>query len=113
MGEPWLCGNISALFKAAVVAAAFSMITGPAWGQLLCAPRDDVIEQLQREYDEVPVQSGITKQNGQLIELFMSKGGATWTLLVTLHDGRSCPVAFGIDWGSAPSDMLKPTGLPI
>lgn len=75
----------------------------PAWAQTppACGPRKTVIEQLGREYSEVPVNRGITSE-GALIELLASPSGS-WTMLITTPSGRSCLAAAGESW-----EMLDP-----
>lgn len=61
-----------------------------------CGPRKTVVEQLGREYAEVPVNRGITSE-GALIELLASPSGS-WTLLISLPNGKSCLAAAGESW---------------
>lgn len=85
------CGlALSALVGASLAVPAVAQ-TSPA-----CGPRKTVIEQLGREYAEVPVNQGVTAE-GALIELLASPSGS-WTMLITLPSGRSCLAAAGESW---------------
>lgn len=66
-----------------------------------CTNRTAAIEQLGSQYGEAPVAMGLAN-NGGVIELLRSKDGATWTLLITMPDGRACPIAAGEGWESLP-----------
>ena len=35
---------------------------------------------------------------GNMVELFAGKGGTSWTIVVTLPNGMSCPVLDGEGW---------------
>lgn len=76
---------------AAVPAVAQQMPTSPA-----CGPRKTVVDQLGREYSEVPVTRGVTSE-GALMELLASPSG-TWTLLISLPNGQTCLAAAGESW---------------
>jgi hypothetical protein len=85
------CGlALSALVT--VAAAAPVLAQGPA----ACGPRKMVVDQLGREYAEVPVNRGVTSE-GALIELLASPSGS-WTLLISLPNGQSCLAASGESW---------------
>lgn len=70
----------------------------PAFAQApqACGPRNIVVEQLGRDYAEVPVNRGVTSE-GALLELLASPSGS-WTLLISLPNGRSCLAAAGESW---------------
>lgn len=78
------------------------ILSFPAWGQasLQCASREHVVDWLKREYDEVPVARGTVK--GNLVELFTSPDGNTWTIIATRPNGAACPVASGDGWETYP-----------
>jgi hypothetical protein len=58
-----------------------------------CGPRKAVLEQLGREYGEVPVAHGVTAE-GALMEMLASPSGS-WTLLISLPNGQTCLAATG------------------
>lgn len=63
--------------------------------------RAELVSELKKTYAEEPVALGLTG-DGAVIELFRTDDGATWTLVVTLPNGRSRVVAFGEAWTSRP-----------
>jgi len=89
------------------------MLASPVLAQLVCAPRSELVEKLERDYAEAPVEHGLTNPNDQLLELFMSKGGKTWTLLLTFPNGHSCFIGVGRNWRTMQPKLLEPTGLVI
>lgn len=76
-----------------------------------CAKRDQVIASLGETYGETRRSYGLG-QNNQVVELYASKDSGTWTLLLTLPDGRSCLMAAGNAFQVADPD-LTPTGEPL
>ena len=107
--------------------AAFLMVTGctapgntPAreavavvQSQPLCRLRAQFVEGLKHSYAETPIAHGLTNENDWLVELFMSKDGETWTLLLTFPNGESCLVTGGRNWRAVMPKLLKPTGMAI
>ncbi len=93
--------------------AAFFMSASPALAQTLCGPRDGLVEQLKSGWDEILVAQGLTNANDRLIELFASKDGKTWTLIITYSNGPSCIIIAGHNWQTVLPKLLKPTGLPV
>ena len=65
------------------------------------APREYVVERLEAEYQEVREALGVTN-TGAVVELFTSKDGETWTIIVTLPNGMSRMVAAGEAWTPQP-----------
>ncbi len=63
--------------------------------------RKAVIRQLGTQYREKPVAMGLAN-NGGVIELLHSKDRTTWTLIITMPDGVTCPVAAGESWENIP-----------
>ena len=85
----------------------------PVQTQSLCGPRDSLVEYFEGEWREAPVAHGLTDANDTLVELFVSKDGRTWTLLLTHVNGQSCVIVAGHDWRGALDKLLKPMGQPI
>lgn len=94
---------IGALTFAAVVftgaAAATSMTTTQAAAQTRapCAAHGDLAEQLGDRFDEQPVARGLAS-NGTVMEVFSTRDGGSWTMVVTMPNGTSCVVAAGEGW---------------
>lgn len=82
---------------AAAVLAAFFLAVPSALAQNACMPRDGLLERLGQKYREKPIAAGLAN-NGQVVELFSSGGGLTWTLVVTTPSGISCLIASGQAW---------------
>ncbi len=68
-------------------------------GEIICTPHGQVVDWLDKRYDEERVALGVAS-NGGLIEVFTTRNGSTWTIVVTTPGGLSCPVTAGEDWFS-------------
>ncbi len=83
----------------ALTVAAF--LTGfavtPSVAQSTCAPRTDLARLLSQQHSETPVALGLAS-NGNLMEVFASNLGETWTLVMSMPNGLSCVVAAGEGW---------------
>ena len=97
----------------ALALTAFFMAANPVRGQPLCGSRDGLVEELKNGWDEILVAQGLANANNRLIELFISKDGKTWTLIITYPKGESCVITSGHDWSAASPKLLKPMGLPV
>jgi len=95
---------LSALLVCVAAAPAF------AQGELMCAPRDDVVKQLGAQFSETPVSRGLTG-DGMLLEVFASPQG-TWTAVLSEPTGVSCLVSGGEGWQSVDHSVKAGTGLP-
>ncbi len=65
----------------------------------LCGQREQMVRDLDREFREQPLASGLVDQNA-VMEIFVSPGG-TWTILATGTDGLSCVMAVGEGFDTA------------
>ena len=65
----------------------------------LCDDRDALLAQLRERWGEAPMAIGLTG-GGRLLEVLASADGATWTIIATRPDGRSCVLDAGTDWQS-------------
>ena len=87
----------------ASVAFAFLLLAGaalmvrPATAQTALAPRAEVVKLLGDKYAEKPMALGLTETGG-VIEVFASRDGATWTLVLTTPHGLSRLIASGEAW---------------
>ena len=88
------------------------MLASPALADH-CGPRSSFVKDLGDGYSETLVEQGITNSNGLLVELFASKNGETWTLLLTYSNGVTCLIGAGKDWRAVTPELLKPMGMPI
>lgn len=73
--------------------------------QPACTARNDVISHLASKYNEKPVALGLAN-NGGVIEVITSKGGDTWTIIITMPNGTSCMIAAGEHWENLPKTLL-------
>jgi hypothetical protein len=88
-----------ALFTAAIaIVAASSPAASETEG---CSARAEIVNYLSSEIQEAPVAIGMTN-DGRLLEILSSRAGGSWTMLVTLPNGISCPVAAGENWQDMP-----------
>ena len=82
---------------AALIAAATTSMTSPVQAETACAPRPDVFKALTKQFAEQSVGIGFAS-NGNMVELFTGKDGASWTIVITLPNGMTCPVLDGEGW---------------
>ncbi len=73
-----------------------------------CAPRPQVLEILADRFGEGRRVIGIAA-DGSVMEIFAAPSG-TWSLTVTLPDGRTCLLASGSDFEAM--DETPPAGTP-
>ncbi|MFM9845237.1 MAG: hypothetical protein ACKVOI_19915 [Dongiaceae bacterium] len=66
-------------------------------GSMPCSDRDDVLSQLGNKYKESPSAVGVAN-NGGLIEVLTSTDGSTWTIILSMPNGKSCLLAAGEEW---------------
>jgi hypothetical protein len=64
---------------------------------MACGPRADLVAPLATKYREAPIAVGLSA-DGNLVEVLSAADGATWSILVTAPNGRSCLVAAGEAW---------------
>ncbi len=76
-----------------------ALLTVPAFADeaALCADRAAVAQRLAKDFSENPVAIGITS-SGNVIEVFSARTGDTWTIVMTLPNGKSCLMAIGEGW---------------
>jgi hypothetical protein len=73
-----------------------------------CASHDVLSKQLEKRFAEVPVALGLTGGGRMVVQVFASADGATWTVVLTDPEGKSCIAAAGRDWHSLPAQPLGP-----
>lgn len=84
-------------------ALAALLLASPAQAQGPCLPRNSMLSQLEGEYGEKSLWSGLGS-DGRMLEIMADPQGGTWTALVTLPPsstnpgGLSCVVATGEMW---------------
>lgn len=96
-------------------AALVALTAGPASAEFKlhpqsCEKRADIVSKLKTKYGEVRRGAGLESETG-VVELYVAKSGS-WTLLVTLPNGLSCPVAVGEAW-QEDEEALKSLDQPV
>ena len=100
--------TLSAFLTAATLAAPVALTAAPAAAEpqnlerqraasQLCLPRAVVAERLGTKFGEARTAGGLAS-NGALMEIYASKDGGTWTVVMTMPRGLSCIVATGESW---------------
>jgi hypothetical protein len=95
------------VFTAAVLLA----LTAPSIAQAqfaTCGARAAIVDQLKTKYQETRQAVGLISNIGAA-ELYVSEKG-TWTMLMTLTNGKSCIIAAGHSWDGAPT-LAQGTGI--
>ena len=77
-----------------------------AAAQSPCSPRNDAIGHLAKKYGEAPVAVGVTNKGGP-VEVPTTGDGNTWSIIVSMPDGRSFPVAAGEAWRTRKHDGAR------
>lgn len=99
--------------KAFLLASILLCATSAAHAQQACATREAMLEKLAKDFDEAPAAVGMTANGDFLLELLTSHDGASWTLMISDTNGRSCLVAAGKDWQflNAPTEPVIGDGI--
>ena len=84
---------------AAVMAAASAQANEQSMG---CHEPKEIARLLSADFSERPVAYGL-QQDGTLMQIFASKTGETWTVVLTTPAGLSCIVAEGTRWENLPA----------
>jgi hypothetical protein len=74
----------------------------------MCGERAAIIDQLKTKYQESRQAVGLISNTGAA-ELYVSEKG-TWTMLMTLANGKSCIIAAGHSWDASPT-LAQGTGI--
>lgn len=97
--SPYLRNGFLAMFML-VIAAMFAV---SAQAQTAVAsngvPRAEVVKLLGERYAEAPVSMGLAR-NGGVVEVFTTRDGATWTIVLTMPNGQSRVIGSGESWTS-------------
>lgn len=91
------------LFALSLGFAGLILATQAGHGQTAadCAPRAQVLGVLAERFQETRRGLGLAGPQ-QVVELFTSARSGSWTLTVTLPDGRMCLIAAGQAWETVP-----------
>ncbi len=93
-------------FLATLVGAALTLATLPANAQSpdTCGPRGPLVERLSARFGETRRGIGLGTRN-TIVEVFASEASGSWTVTVTMPDGRMCLVASGQAWEDRMDDL--------
>lgn len=72
--------------------------------QTTCGARGAIVERLANHFGETRRGIGLGTQN-RVLEVFASESTGTWTITVTMPDGRMCLVASGQNWEDRMDDL--------
>ncbi len=101
-------GALIGIFGAAALAlSALLSLGSEASAQTVCLPHIEVVKQLGGQHSEVPVALGLA-DNGNVLEVFSTGNGSTWTIVMTMPSGKACLVAAGEAWETLPKIALGP-----
>ncbi|MEM9476868.1 MAG: hypothetical protein AAGA71_16350 [Pseudomonadota bacterium] len=92
------------------LAAAAVTIPTLAQAQQFCADRQAITDRLKTGYGEAYAGGGLRNGNS-VFEIWKSDEKGTWTILMTMADGRSCVMASGTNWRE-PNAIKQPAGIP-
>lgn len=97
--------NILNAFFATLTALALTLLALPAAAAgPSCGARDAILDRLASQFGETRRGVGLGTQN-RVVEVFASEATGTWTITVTLPDGRMCLVASGQNWEDQMDDL--------
>lgn len=83
-------------------------ISSPAWAQVPCDKRSNVLAHLKSKYQENPIAIGLSNTGG-VVELITADDGKTWTLIISTPNGMACLIAAGESWESITVRLGKPS----
>lgn len=81
-----------------------SGVPSSAAAQTVCAEHAEVVKQLGKQHAETPVALGLSA-NGGVVEVFSTKDGSTWTMVITMPNGVTCMMAAGESWEAFPAKL--------
>ena len=64
-----------------------------------CGSHDKLVQILDQRYSETTVGNGLSA-SGQVLQVYSSHDGASWTIVATSPKGQSCILATGKHWQS-------------
>ena len=80
---------------ALTVAVAALFVAHSAQAQTNCAERTRVVDRLANQYGESRQSVGVAANNS-VVEVYANDGTGSWSIVVTMPDGRACLVASGM-----------------
>jgi len=68
-----------------------------------------VLNHLSSRYSVTPVAMGVAN-NGEMVEILLSKSGESWTIILTIPNGMTCMFAAGENWEALPQSRFVEAG---
>ena len=95
---------LNATFAALVAAVAtLTALPAPAASAKSCGPRAAIVQRLADRFGETRRALGLA--GAGVMEVFASDDTGTWTVALTLPDGRMCLIASGRHWEERMDDL--------
>ena len=94
----------------AVFLVGYFLVVPEARGQnvMQCDTRENLMKNLKDSFGEVTRHSGFADSSGFPIEVLVSPGGDTFTIVVTYPHGLTCRIAAGWGWtDGTPQPTIK------
>lgn len=76
----------------------------PSWAQMVCNDRKTAEKVLKHQFGERRAAFGVTNV-GNLLVIYVSKDGKTWTAARLMPSGVVCLIGAGTDWQWLPHGM--------
>lgn len=96
MNGTWRSFRIGVLLALGCGAAAPAIAASPI-AEIICAPRTEMLNRLERQFGAVRQGIGLSGPD-RMVEVWATERSGDWTLVMTYPDGQSCIVAMGEDW---------------
>lgn len=96
------------ILKVATMIAAIAL-PSIVQAQQSCGMREDVTKRLSSGYGEKFAGGGL-RNSDSIFEVWLSAEKGTWTILMTMPNGKSCVMAAGTNWREALPDIAE--GIP-
>ncbi len=78
-----------------------ALLARPARAQVLCGKWQEIRSMLADRFGEVPVGGGAAPSGSSAIEVFVSPGGETFSLVQVGRTGTACLLAVGVGWATS------------
>jgi hypothetical protein len=72
---------------------ALAVLVTPAYASI-CTRHDKMKSALLEKFDEHRTKAGVTVSD-DLLEIYQTRSGSTWTIVVTYGNGKTCIIASG------------------
>lgn len=99
----WSGGELEAPMRRFLLIGVVALLSTSANGHdsstaVLCGDRNEIVEGLSEQFKEKPEAVGVVDKS-VILEIFVSPD-ATWTIIASDTDGKSCLVSSGEGWQS-------------